>query len=103
MKFKASLSGNIYNLMRRCGYHFERKDEKTGELVFFRQTEGASASGYPRFHIYLQEVPHETVFNLHLDQKKPVYKGASAHAAEYEGKVVEGEAERIKRVLGPQN
>jgi len=103
MKFKASLRGNIYNLMRRCGYHFERKDEKTGELVFSRQIEGTSASGYPRFHIYVQDVPHETLLSLHLDQKKPIYKGSSAHAAEYEGGAVEKEVERIKRILGSPN
>jgi len=100
MRFKTSLRGNIYNLMRQCGYRFERKDEKTGELVFSRQTEGASASGYPRFHVYVREVPHETIFNLHLDQKKPIYKGSPAHAAEYEGEIVEREVERIKRILG---
>jgi hypothetical protein len=102
MKIKLSLQGNIQNLIRGCGYRFERVDDKTGELVFSRPVEGASASGYPRFHIYLkQEVSRETLINLHLDQKKPIYKGAVAHNAEYDGEVVEREAERIKKILGP--
>jgi len=84
--------------MRQCGYRFER--EEKGELAFSRII-GASKSGYPRFHIYVKvgEVPRETSINLHLDQKKPIYKGAPAHSAEYSGDVIEREAERIKNSL----
>ena len=56
-------------------------------------------SGYPRFHLYLKINKDEVVFDLHLDQKRPTYKGSPAHAGEYEGKVVENEAERIKQIL----
>ncbi len=99
MKLILKIQGNIYHLMRRCGYHLERKDQKTGELVFVRRV---GAGDYPRFHIYLKidEVSHETQINLHLDQKKPVYEGAPAHGAEYSGEIVEKEAERIKQILG---
>ena len=48
-------------------------------------------------------------FNLHLDQKKPSYFGhrslgegrlkGHAHSGDYDGPVVEGEAERIKDLL----
>ncbi len=99
MRITLKSQGNIYNLMRKLGYHPEGKDEKTGELVFSRRL---SASNYPRLHVYLKtnDVSHKTIINLHLDQKKPVYKGTPAHGAEYEGEVAEREAERIKQVLG---
>ena len=90
---------NLYNLMQQCGYHFNR--QSNGELVFSRII-GTSRSGYPRFHVYVRtdEVSQQTFIKLHLDQKKPIYKGVSAHAAEYEGEVVEKEADRIKSILG---
>lgn len=96
MKFSTpELKGNIYSAMRECGYHFER--EEAWELVFSRII-GSSASGYPRFHLYVK-MGNGTHFNLHLDQKKPIYKGAKAHGGEYEGELVEQEAERIKQLL----
>ena len=110
METVLKIQGNIYIQMRQCGYYFERQDK--GELAFCRII-GTSKSGYPRFHAYIktnnvsQETPHQNKFgtgqaiiNLHLDQKRPVYKGAPAHGAEYEGKIVEKEAARIKQILG---
>lgn len=112
MEIVLKIQGNIYILMRQCGYYFERQDK--GELAFCRII-GTSKSGYPRFHAYVHPVKslrskfnrvkiddfsRGTIINLHLDQKKPVYKGAPAHSAEYEGKVIKKEAERIKQVLG---
>ena len=65
---------------------------------------GIGTGDYPRFHIYLNlkidKLSNKIIFDLHLDQKKPVYSGARAHSAEYEGRVVEEEAQRIKKVLG---
>ena len=56
---------------------------------------------YPRFHIYVRKDAEGTFyFNLHLDQKQPSYQGSSAHSGEYEGDLIEQEAERIKRILG---
>lgn len=86
-----------YNLMRKCGYHPRGTDKKTGQMIFARRL---GVSDYPRFHAYLKLKEGRVVINLHLDQKKPVYKGTPAHGAEYEGGVVEREAERIKQVLG---
>jgi hypothetical protein len=98
MKFfiKNNSKENLISLMRRAGYY--HLPEKSSQLSFVRPLE---RSGYPRFHIYLKinESDQEIIFNLHLDQKKPVYKTAHDHAAEYEGKVVEAEAERIKQIL----
>ena len=83
--------------MRHCGYRFEREDKE--ESVFCRII-GSSRSGYPRFHIYLKmdKASQETVINLHLDQKKPVYQGAPAHSAEYESEIVGKEVSRIKEI-----
>ena len=115
MRFILKFSGNIYNLMRQAGYHPEGQS--------FAKCLGAS--DYPRFHIYLSvspafgEVSRETLrqgsgqaprtgsgqaieINLHLDQKKPSYEGAAAHSGEYEGELVEKEAERIKQILSQQ-
>ena len=97
MKFiiKNHSGENIINLMRQIGYYFLGRGP---DLSFVRPLE---KSGYPRFHIYLNidEKTDEIIFNLHLDQKRPIYRGAPAHAGEYEGAVVEKEAERIKQLL----
>ncbi len=85
---------NVVNPMRRIGYYFLQ--EKESELSFVRTLE---RSGYPRFHIYLKVEGENLIFDLHLDQKRPIYKSVPAHAGEYEGKVVEDEAERIKQTL----
>ncbi len=91
MKFiiKNTSGDNIINLARKIGYYFQNES-------FVRPLE---RRGYPRFHLYIEENNNELTFNLHLDQKRPVYKTAHDHAAEYEGKLVENEAERIKQTL----
>ena len=98
MEIVLKIQGNIYILMRQCGYYFERQDKR--ELAFCRII-GASKSGYPRFHAYVKidNVARQMHINLHLDQRRSVYKGAPAHSAEYEGEVVEKEATRIKQIL----
>ena len=96
MKFKIkNPGGNITNIARTIGYIFQ-KEASGNEASFIRPLE---RSGYPRFHLYIKKEKEELVFNLHLDQKKPVYKAAHDHAAEYEGKVIENELERIKQAL----
>ncbi|MCD6500733.1 hypothetical protein J7K42_01800 [bacterium] len=100
MKFVVkNISGeNLINLMRKIGYHYAGESRDKTQLTF---TRSLGPNSYPRFHIYLKENKEtgEIFLNLHLDQKKPIYKGAPAHSAEYEGEVVEKEAERIKNVL----
>ena len=97
MKITLSIKGNIYNLMRQAGYYFEKQE---GEELVFPRPLTASGSGYPRFHAYVSRETPE--INLHLDQKKPIYKGSPAHAAEYEGELIEKEAQRIKKIVeGP--
>ena len=96
MKFilKGPFKDNVYSLMRKVGYHFYKKDENKSELIFVRPPKG-----YPRFHLYLKTEGDDLIISLHLDQKRPIYKGVPAHSAEYEGKLVEEEAERIKKIL----
>ena len=87
---------NITTLIRKVGYRYLKEDKE--EVILIRPLE---RGGYPRFHLFLKINPEsqELIFNLHLDQKKPVYKNAPAHAADYEGEALEREVERIKRAL----
>ena len=96
MKFiiKNNFKENIYTLIRNTGYHFQDEDKEKNELNFVRPPRG-----YPRFHLFLKAEKENLIFNLHLDQKKPIYKGTTAHSGEYEGKIIEEEAERIKQAL----
>ena len=95
MKFtvKGPFQENIYNLMRKAGYSFQGKDEDRSQLSFVKPRRG-----YPRFHIYLKP-ESDLVFTFHLDQKKTIYKGTTAHSGEYDGKIIEEEANRIKQCL----
>jgi len=112
MKFeiKGPFRENIYSLMRKAGYPpvplSKGQEKQKAELEFARP-----AKGYPRFHLFIKIQNDTLIFNLHLDQKRPiypvrrfltsngVYKGVPAHAGEYDSEVVEKEAERIKKVL----
>ena len=58
-----------------------------------------SSGGYPRFHLYVDEMDSAWIFKLHLDQKRPSYGNGHAHAGEYSGEVVEQEAARIRPPL----
>ena len=99
MRITLQSSENIQNVMRRCGYFFIK--EENGELAFMRPL-SSSGSGYPRFHIYvnMEKFPRETSLNLHLDQKKPVYRGTVAHSGEHDGEIVVKEVARLKQILG---
>ncbi|MEK7077390.1 MAG: hypothetical protein AAB967_04145, partial [Patescibacteria group bacterium] len=86
-------------ISRRLGYKPRALTQK-GEMDCVRPLQG---NNYPRFHLYIKEGTFEgkevLIFNLHLDQKKPSYEGAAAHSGDYDGEVVQEEAERIKGVL----
>ncbi len=90
------LKDNIYNFMRKAGY-FSLGGSRETELNYIRPMAGRS--GYPRFHLYLKKEGETWVFNLHLDQKKPIYEGTTAHSGEYDSDLVEQEATRIKEIL----
>lgn len=78
-------------LIKRCGYGEIRNRE--GGISYVRRLRGYQ---YPRFHVYLEK----GYINLHLDQKKPIYQGVSAHSGEYETEAVKQEGERIKEIIG---
>lgn len=82
---------NPARIMRDLGYKIDRHSGKK-EISFSRPVRG---NKFPRFHIYYKASGKR--LNLHLDQKAPIYRGASDHGAEYSGKIVEEEAERIKK------
>ena len=89
---------SIYNAMRQIGYRFQNENKEKQEMSFIKPV---GLRDFPRFHIYLKinEKSDDIIFNLHLDQKGPVYKAAPAHSADYEGDIVEKEAERIKIII----
>ena len=91
-----NVNQNLANALRRCGYHFERQHHDTDEVSAARNL---GAGGFPRFHCYAKLVGKDMYINLHLDQKRPVYRGTSAHGGEYEGELIEQEAARIKSIL----
>jgi hypothetical protein len=91
---KNTKKDTIYNLMRDLSYHFLNKDERTGELNF---THPIRSDAFPRFHAFLRMDAENFIFNIHLDQRAPIYRGVSAHEGEYTGPLIEEEAKRIKQ------
>lgn len=89
---------NILSVARRIGY-LSQKTTPSGEHAFVRPMHGGD---FPRFHLYIAEESERFIFNLHLDQKKPVYEGVSAHSGEYEGPIITEEAYRIWGTLKPK-
>lgn len=86
---------HIANIMRKLGYRLLGRQHED-EWSFVKSLTGGL---YPRFHAYITQKGDMLVMSLHVDQKKPSYKGATAHSGEYEGALVVEEAERIKRSL----
>jgi len=90
------LSRNLRDALRRCGY-FGIQDRISNTISYVRRL--SKAQHYPRFHLYIEELPKGYKFNLHLDQKKGRYQGARAHSADYDEETVREEAERIKGLI----
>ncbi|MFA6897679.1 MAG: hypothetical protein WCQ96_05360 [Patescibacteria group bacterium] len=86
---KSELQVNIIAFMRGAGYA-PFHDSYVRIL---------GTGGYPRFHVYIDELAEQYTLNLHLDQKRPSYGTETAHSGDYEGKAVEDEADRIVDVL----
>lgn len=80
--------------IRRAGYG--KLKNRRGEVSYVKRL---AKDLYPRFHIYILERGEKIIFNLHLDQRKTVYQGVTAHAGEYDGAVVEREVKRIKQLF----
>lgn len=92
--FTGQYQMNPRQLLRRCGYA-EFVDPNTRQTSYVRHLGGL----YPRFHAYLNLTDRGFTVNLHLDQKKPSYRGHTAHSGEYDGEVVDREGERIKAAV----
>jgi len=96
MKFKIkNKSGkHIAILMRQLGYRF-LKETPDNELVFIKPL---SFNSFPRFHIYLKKIDKndEFLIKIHLDQKKPIYKGVTPHSGEYDCEIIKKEVKRIE-------
>ncbi len=90
--------GNPTITLRRLGYSV-LQDRRHGTQSFVRRVRHDL---YPRFHLYVEDRGETAQLNLHLDQRATVYTGVTAHAGEYDGELVEAEAERIKTELSTQ-
>lgn len=101
MDFKIkNIKKSINDIMRVIGYQ-PAYFQNDGEVSIVRKVSGGE---YPRFHLYIKEISSIDSsmvlnFSLHLDQKKPSYSGSRAHSGEYDGELIEREAERIKELL----
>lgn len=93
-----NINENLASALRRCGYHFEREHQNSREVSAAR---ALARGGFPRFHAYAKFNGRNMQINLHIDQKRPSYKGTRAHTGEYEGSIIEEEARRIKSILLP--
>ncbi|MFA4831404.1 MAG: hypothetical protein WC618_04520 [Patescibacteria group bacterium] len=90
--FNGQYSMNPAMLLRRCGYGQIATRETSYARRFSRQE-------YPRFHVYIDKTFDGFAINLHLDQKKPSYGKQTSHSGEYNGELVEREAQRIKQIV----
>lgn len=90
-----SLNINEKVFLNRLGYHVHR-DRHSNQTSYVRRLSGQQ---YPRWHIYIKNYGQDTVFNLHLDEKKPSYAGSPRHSGQYSGEVVLNEANRINEFL----
>ncbi len=90
-----NINKSISDLMRTIGYQ-PAYFQNPGEFSVVKKLMG---SDYPRFHLYIKNSGQNFSFSLHLDQKKPSYEGSAGHSGDYDGDVVEGEAQRIQQIL----
>jgi len=93
-KITLKTKDNFYRFMRKAGYYPLQPKSKTNQAGFIRKI---SSGEYPRFHAYVKKNKRGVLeINLHLDQKKPVFKKSHSHAAEYDTQIVKKEIARIK-------
>lgn len=91
MSYPASYVPNPLAVLRKAGYFAFTDPNTKKESFILRPTPGR----YPRYHLYLKREDGKIIFDLHLDQKKPSYKGSRMHAGDYESPAVERELKRI--------
>lgn len=121
MEFEiGNINKSINDIMRQIGYQptyfsaYGRSPEGRQNEREFSIMRQLGRNDYPRFHLYIKEIPRQSdssgqmkgknyIFSLHLDQKKPSYGGSHKHSGEYDGDLVEGEAQRIQQLLNANN
>ena len=97
MEFTLSINDkSIHDLMEEIGYQ-SAEFKKEGEFSMSRQLKKGSI--YPRFHLYGERLNSHTVLRLHLDRSESWDSQSLDHSREYDGAVVEKEAERIKNII----
>jgi len=84
------------NLIKKCGY-IEITNPHNGENSFARSIHAGRF--YPRFHVYLEKKNGKQILSIHMDAKKPIYKGTTAHSGEYDTPIVKEELERIQLMM----
>ncbi len=99
IKFKKEQISDPEKNLMRCGYA-KIIDRRMGKTSFAKRIH---RDFYPRYHVYIKQEGDFVSFDLHLDQKRPIYEGVTAHSGEYDGEVVEREGERISALLLSQN
>ncbi len=95
IKFSKDQISDPEKSILRCGYA-KIIDRRMGKTSFAKRIH---RDFYPRYHVYIKTEGESIFFDLHLDQKRPIYEGVTAHSGEYDGEVVEREAERIKSTM----
>ncbi|MDO9231377.1 MAG: hypothetical protein Q7U36_02765 [bacterium] len=91
-----NISTNPVNMLRRAGYAYQRQEGE--EMSFVRPF---SASGYPRFHMYVKVNGADMMISIHLDMKKETYGDDTRHHGEYENEgALADEVRRLKAILG---
>lgn len=90
--FTIPLNSNSHVVLRRLGY--APYSNRQGESSYVRRVSGYE---FPRFHLYIQRSDiGEMTCSLHIDQKAPVMKGATAHAGDYDTAEVHAEIRRLQ-------
>jgi len=83
-------------ILQEAGYH-EFVDPNTHKVSYVLRL---GREFYPRFHVYItKDINGDLEYDLHIDQKKASYEGSRAHSGEYDGAIVQEEAERLLRWL----
>ena len=92
---KTMLNMGAESVIMRAGYA-KFVDPNTKKISFVRRL---GAFFYPRFHVYVKYDGEKVIIDLHIDQKKASYEGATKHSGEYTGEKVATELHRIRTFI----
>ena len=83
--------------VRRAGYGKIVDNRRHETSYVYRLSRTAF---YPRLHLYIEsESTTAMTITLHIDQKQPSYEGSHMHSGEYEGELVQKEAQRVQEAV----